>query len=117
MNETSNIENRTLNPVIKPEPQPVEQGRSLIVVIGINEYVHQPKLKNAVQDAIGLQQTLIDKLGFSAPIPPLLNEAATRAAIFSLVEDRLYEVIQHFSTICSTVTAIGEPVAKMLRIH
>jgi hypothetical protein len=25
--------------------------------------------------------------------------------------------LQHFSTICSTVTAIGEPVAKMLRIH
>lgn len=24
MNETSNIENRTLNPVIKPEPQPVD---------------------------------------------------------------------------------------------
>jgi len=29
----------------------------------------------------------------------------------------MVRLIQHFSTICSTVTAIGEPVAKMLRIH
>jgi Caspase domain len=72
----------------------VPQGRSLVVVIGINEYIHQQKLKNAVQDAIGLQQTLIDKLGFSAPVPPLLNEAATRGAILSLIEDQLYEVIE-----------------------
>ena len=93
MSEISNLENRTLNPVIS-KPEPVEQGRLLVVVIGINEYVHWRKLNNAVQDAIGLQQTLIDKLGFSAPIQPLLNEAATRAAIFSLVEDRLYEVVE-----------------------
>ncbi|MEP0924383.1 caspase family protein [Leptolyngbya sp. ST-U4] len=72
----------------------VEQGRSLVVVIGINEYIHWQKLKNAVQDAVGLQQTLIDKLGFSAPIPPLLNEAATKAAITFLIEDQLREEVQ-----------------------
>jgi len=76
------------------EFEPVEQGRSLVVAIGINEYVHQQKLKNAVQDAIGLQQTLIDKLGFFAPISPLLNEAATKTAILSLIEDKLYEVVE-----------------------
>jgi uncharacterized caspase-like protein len=93
INETSNPEYRKLGTVFT-ELEPLQQGRSLVVVIGINEYVHWQKLKNAVQDAIGLQQTLIDKLGFSAPIPPLLNEDATRAAIFSLVEDRLYEVVE-----------------------
>lgn len=72
----------------------IPQGRSLVVVIGINEYVHWQKLKNAVQDAIGLQQTLIDKLGFSAPIPPLLNEAATKTAINFLIEDQLLDELQ-----------------------
>ena len=91
--ETSDSEYRKLNAVLT-EPESVVQGRSLVVVIGINKYVHQQELKNAVPDAIGLQQTLIDKLGFSAPIPPLLNEAATRGAIFSLIEDRLYEVVE-----------------------
>ena len=37
MSEKDNLESRTLNPVTKPEPEPVEQGRSLVVVIGINE--------------------------------------------------------------------------------
>ena len=76
------------------EFEPVKQGRALVVTIGLNEYVHWQKLKNAVQDASGLQQTLIDKLGFSAPIPPLLNEAATKVAIASLIEDQLREELQ-----------------------
>ena len=76
------------------EFEPVKQGRALVVTIGINEYVHWQKLKNAVQDASGLQQTLIDKLGFSAPIPPVLNEAATKVAIASLIEDQLREELQ-----------------------
>lgn len=76
------------------EFEPVKQGRALVVTIGINEYVHWQKLKNAVQDASGLQQTLIDKLGFSAPIPPLINEAATKVAIASLIEDQLREELQ-----------------------
>ncbi|MEH2124306.1 caspase family protein [Nostoc sp.] len=91
-NETSNIERKLV--AVATEIEPVEQGRSLVVVIGINEYVHWQKLKNAVQDAIGLQQTLIDKLGFSAPISPLLNEAATKTAITSLIEDQLRDELQ-----------------------
>ncbi|BAY37622.1 hypothetical protein NIES2111_19610 [Nostoc sp. NIES-2111] len=91
-NENSDLE-RKLIPVVT-EIKPVEQGRSLVVVIGINEYVHWQKLKNAVQDAIGLQQTLIDKLGFSAPISPLINEAATKLAITSLIEDQLRDELQ-----------------------
>jgi hypothetical protein len=76
------------------EFEPVKQGRALVVTIGINEYVHWQKLKNAVEDARGLQQTLIDKLGFSAPIRPLINEAATKVAIASLIEDQLREELQ-----------------------
>ncbi|BAT54413.1 hypothetical protein NOS3756_33820 [Nostoc sp. NIES-3756] len=91
-NENSDLE-RKLVPVVT-EIKPVEQGRSLVVVIGINEYAHWQKLKNAVQDAIGIQQTLIDKLGFSAPISPLINEAATKLAITSLIEDQLRDELQ-----------------------
>jgi hypothetical protein len=90
--ETENLKRAMILEAVESEP--VQQGRLLVVTIGINEYVHWQKLKNAVQDAIGLQQTLIDKLGFSAPIPPLLNEAATKAAIESLIDDRLREELQ-----------------------
>ncbi len=90
--ETENLKRAMILEAVESEP--VKQGRSLVVTIGINEYVHWQKLKNAVQDAIGLQQTLIDKLGFSAPIPPLLNEAATKVAIASLIEDQLREELQ-----------------------
>lgn len=93
INETSDLEYRKLGSVFT-ELEPVQQGLSLVVVIGINEYVYWQKLKNAVQDAIGLQQTLIDKLGFSAPISPLINEAATKTAITSLIEDQLREKLQ-----------------------
>ena len=92
LNENTPLE-RKLVPM-NMELEPVAQGRSLIAVIGINEYAHWQKLKNAVQDAVGLQQTLIDKLGFSAPIPPLVNEGATKTAITSLIEDQLREELQ-----------------------
>nr|MDZ8021764.1 caspase family protein [Nostoc sp. SerVER01] len=91
-NENSNLQ-RKLVPVVT-EIEPVEQGRSLVVAIGINEYVHWQKLKNAVQDAIGFQQVLIDKLGFTAPIPPLLDSAATKSAIESLIEEQLRDVLE-----------------------
>ncbi|MEH2154042.1 caspase family protein [Nostoc sp.] len=91
-NKNSDLERKLV--AVVTEIEPVKQGRSLVVVIGINEYVHWQKLKNAVQDAIGLQQTLIDKLGFSAPISPLLNEAATKTAITSLIEDQLRDELQ-----------------------
>jgi len=91
--ETFAIEYRKLTNV-STEYESLPQGRSLVAVIGINEYAHWQKLKNAVQDAIGLQQTLIDKLGFSALIPPLINEAATKVAIISLIEDQFREELK-----------------------
>lgn len=91
--EASTPEFRTLNPVVV-DPEPVKQGRSLVVVIGINEYTHWRKLNNAVQDALGLQQTLIDKLGFTAPISPLIDGAATHDAIEALVEEQLRKLLK-----------------------
>lgn len=91
-NETSDLQRKLVADVTELEA--VQQGRSLVTVIGINEYIHWQKLKNAVQDAIGLQQTLVDKLGFLTPLSPLINEAATKAAITSLIEDQLREELQ-----------------------
>ena len=84
---------RKLLPV-EVEIESVKQGRSLIVTIGINDYANWQKLKNAVQDAIGFQQALIDKLGFLAPIPPLIDSAATKDAIEALVTDQLRDVLE-----------------------
>ena len=84
---------RILNPLVV-EPELVEQGRSLVVVIGIDKYTHWRTLNNAVQDALGMQQTLIDKLGFTAPIAPLIDGAATQEAIEALDEQQLRELLK-----------------------
>jgi len=90
--ETTSLQRKLL--LVNVELESVKQGRSIVVAIGINDYANWQKLKNAVQDAVGFQQTLIDKLGFVAPIPPLIDSAATRDAIESLVEDQLRDVLK-----------------------
>jgi uncharacterized caspase-like protein len=94
MNEIDNSTERSLRPKNNQESEPWKQGRLLVVVIGIDEYQYWQKLKNAVNDAVGFQQVLMDKLGFIAPIEPLKNEQATKTAINSLVEDQLREILQ-----------------------
>ncbi len=91
ISETSNSERGF---VVVRDDEDIKQGRSLVVAIGINDYANWQKLKNAVQDAIGFQQTLIDKLGFIAPIPPLIDSAATKDAIESLIADQLRDVLK-----------------------
>lgn len=67
----------------------IENGRSVLVVIGIDDYRHWQKLRNPVSDAEGVHHVLMEKFGFVNPIPPLLNQAATKSAILNLVEDQL----------------------------
>jgi hypothetical protein len=111
--ETENLKRAMILEAIESEP--VKQGQLLVVVIGINEYDHQPKLKNAVKDALGLQETLV-KLGFAAPIIPLLNETATRAAIFSLVEDRLYDMVEEDDSLILFFAGHGQTRVRKVRI-
>ncbi|NEU73506.1 caspase family protein [Hassallia byssoidea VB512170] len=80
--------------VVSSEYEPVNQGHSIIVTIGIDKYEQWSQLRNAVNDAVGIQQVLVDKIGFIAPVPPLLNCDATKDAILNLVEGQLYEVLQ-----------------------
>jgi len=72
-----------------PADSATDTGRSIVVVIGIDDYRHWQKLRNPVSDAKGVQRVLKEKFGFVAPIPPLLNEAATKASILNVVDDQL----------------------------
>jgi hypothetical protein len=45
------------------EQGPLPQGRNIIVTIGIDDYQHWPKLRNAVTDAQGVQRLLVEKSG------------------------------------------------------
>ena len=92
INATTHLQRKLLP--VDIEIEPIEQGRSLIVTIGINDYANWQKLKNAVQDAVGFQQALVEKLGFQAPIPPLIDSAATRDAIEFLIKDQLRDVLE-----------------------
>lgn len=67
-----------------PATQPVPTGRRVVAVIGIDTYRNWGRLKNAVNDALGVQR-LFRQLGFEELIPPLLNDAATFTAIRRLV--------------------------------
>lgn len=70
-----------------------ERGKSVFVAIGIDNYVHWKKLHNAVSDATAVQAVLVEKFGFTAPVPLLLNEAATKSAIDALVDDHLRKIL------------------------
>ena len=64
------------------------KGRCIIAVIGIDNYRSMLPLNNAVNDALGALH-LFEQLGFEQVTEPLLDEAATRAAMNRLVSDDL----------------------------
>jgi uncharacterized caspase-like protein len=65
-----------------------DTGRKLIAVVGIDRYRHWRRLSNAVRDAIGAWEVFRD-VGFDQAVQPMLNEAATFSAMWSLVTDDL----------------------------
>lgn len=87
-NKTKNVTRKAVAKLKLSELESDPQGRFLVVSIGINKYDHWQRLKNAVNDAKGLQKTLIDYFGFQAPIDPIFDRDATNDAILSL-EDSL----------------------------
>ncbi|HEX8110936.1 MAG TPA: caspase family protein, partial [Kofleriaceae bacterium] len=68
-------------------------GRSVIAVIGIDRYRAWDRLRNAVTDARGVLAAFED-LGFEPVTEPLLDEAATGAAIRRLASDDLRSRLQ-----------------------
>lgn len=69
-------------------------GRLVLAVIGIDDYKHWQTLDNAVSDAVGFQQALVEKAGFTVPIEPLLNADATKSSIMAFVQDRLHQKLE-----------------------
>src|SRR5690348_296245 len=63
-------------------------GRSIVAVIGIDQYAEWPRLGNAVSDALGVRD-LFKHLGFVEVTAPLLDGAATGDAMQGLVKDEL----------------------------
>lgn len=64
------------------------------MTIGVDNYTRWPALKNAVGDARGVQKVLTERYGFEAPLPPLVDAAATKSAIEQLLADRLRETLK-----------------------
>ena len=64
------------------------RGRMIVAVVGIDRYRGWPSLANAVSDACGARSLFLH-LGFEELVPPLLDEAATGAAVRALVADDL----------------------------
>jgi peptidoglycan/xylan/chitin deacetylase (PgdA/CDA1 family)/tetratricopeptide (TPR) repeat protein len=63
---------------------------SWAVIIGINDYEHWPKLRYAVNDANGIEETLTGKFGFKKDhVRKLLNGDATRQRIMQVLGDEL----------------------------
>lgn len=77
----------------------VSKGRNIVTVIGIDNYVNWPKLRNAVSDSMGIQKLFVEKLGFISPTPPLLNSDATQKNLMSLVQDQLHNVLEPDDTL------------------
>jgi hypothetical protein len=63
-------------------------GRRFVVTIGIDQYAAWPRLHNAVNDAKAVHDRFV-ALGFEAVAPPILNQAATGAALRGLAGDDL----------------------------
>jgi hypothetical protein len=63
-------------------------GRRLVAVIGIDRYQSWPHLSNAVNDARGALDAFV-RSGFEPLGEPLIDKAATMAAIRALVTDEL----------------------------
>lgn len=61
-------------------------GRMYVVVVGIDRYRAWNKLERAVSDACGARDAFV-RCGFTELAPPLLDDAATSAALHRLVTD------------------------------
>lgn len=71
-----------------PAAAAAAKGQLYIAVIGIDRYREWPRLHNAVSDAGGARDAF-GKLGFKHVGEPLLDDAATQAAMHHLVTDDL----------------------------
>ena len=69
------------------------QGEYWALIIGIDDYVHWPKLRTAVNDARALETLLLEKYGFSPDhIISLTDQNATAQALIDAFRDLYYRL-------------------------
>ncbi len=73
------------------------QGKYYGLIIGINNYQHIQKLKNAVNDATVMDQVLRDRYGFETKL--LIEEQATRDNIMKAMNDLRKQLTENDSLI------------------
>jgi peptidoglycan/xylan/chitin deacetylase (PgdA/CDA1 family)/tetratricopeptide (TPR) repeat protein len=84
---------RAVSPAASAAGQPTAASRNLYreswaVIIGINDYRNWPKLRYAVNDANGIEESLVQHFGFQRDhIRKLLNGDATRQRIMEVLGD------------------------------
>lgn len=81
-------EGRGEQTLAEPQPSAEFYRESWAVIIGIDKYVHWPRLQYAVNDAKGVKELLVRRYRFKPDnIIVLLNEDATREKILSVLGD------------------------------
>jgi len=78
---------RDINVLTDDEPDHVA-GEHYIVSIGIDSYLHWPRLQNAANDARVVHDEFV-RLGFQPFVAPLIDTAATSTDLRELVTDKL----------------------------
>ncbi len=85
---------------LRPSPKMQATGSKIVVTIGIDDYQHLTPLRNAVNDATGVQRMFEEKLGYiTLPDASLFNKQATQQAINELIKDRLREELEPDDTL------------------
>ena len=79
---------RAVRPAGSGSAPAAAQGRKFIAVIGINSYTTLRPLANSVPDALSVEMMFRGHLGFRR-VTPLVEQAATRPAVFNLVNKKL----------------------------
>ena len=92
MNSSETFRGGQLRPANKGKID-ADSGRKHIVTIGINSYQYLNPLRNAYNDAQSVQTFFVDRLGYNAPLEPLLDDRATQQAINSMVQDQLRQLL------------------------
>src|SRR5687767_13239827 len=109
---------RDIEPLLHARAQ--RNGRSVVAVIGVDQYCGYPQLQNAVRDALGVQKLLVERFAFVAPFPPLVDGGATKGAIVRLISDDLRDYLVSDDELvvffaghgCSRVDRVGDAVTE-----
>ena len=81
---SQNENNKAAIPRKKDPTTPFVKGKNYLLVIGIDEYTHCPRLYNAVKDAQDIVEVLQNRFQFEATnIKPLYNQEATKQNIYN----------------------------------